>query len=330
MPSPLSLPRLEASRLALFNRAISRDGMFSLSLEQTRWRLRFPIQADAGAWLGVTARIGAESLWLGFSPTWVHRLLGAWLDDSPEPSLAPEMRPLFLEMALADWLDARESTLGERIEITGTTPPPATPPAGVSLPLDWEPEAGGIPAPGLLVCSPALALRLADWLERLSPAPPLTWCGMIPFDLGLRLGDTRLTLAELRDIASGDLIRIEHAQDQRGESALLALHDWRWPVRLKPDSTVEILEFPMNPTPSPATSAPASLDDLPVTLVFEVGEKTLTLSELQRLRPGYCFALDRPLDQAVTLRANGKAVGQGELVELDGRLGVRVLAWVER
>ncbi len=331
MPTPLFLPRLEASHLALINRASSRNGVFSLGLGLQRWHLQFPLRPDPGEWLGVTARVGAGSLWLGFSSVWANRLLGAWFDEAPDPSLDPEIRPLFLEMALAGWLDAREIFLGERIEITGIQPAPAPPPPGMALPLEWLPEDGGLPAPGLLICpNQDLAGQLADWLERLPPAPLLTWCGIIPFDLGLRLGDTLLTLADLKSIAPGDIIRIEHALDQTGERALLTLHDLAWPVYLKPDATLEILELPMKPSPSPATSAVvASLEDLPVNLVFEVGEKTLALAELQRLQPGYCFALDKkPLDQAVTIRANGRAVGQGELVDLDGHLGVRILAWV--
>ena len=67
------------------------------------------------------------------------------------------------------------------------------------------------------------------------------------------------------------------------------------------------------------------LEDLPVRLVFDLGERMLTLGELRRLQPGHTFDLGRPLAGAVRIRANGALVGVGELVEIDGRLGVAVL-----
>lgn len=70
---------------------------------------------------------------------------------------------------------------------------------------------------------------------------------------------------------------------------------------------------------------PVDLEDLPVRLVFDLGDRIMTLGELRRLQPGQTFDLGRPLAGAVRIRANGALVGVGELVEIDGRLGVAVL-----
>ncbi|GAB1387144.1 hypothetical protein MASR1M59_22920 [Melaminivora sp.] len=66
----------------------------------------------------------------------------------------------------------------------------------------------------------------------------------------------------------------------------------------------------------------ASLADLPVRLSFDLGELTLTLAQLQALQPGQALALGRPLAGAVQVRANGVLIGAGELVQIDGQLGV--------
>jgi type III secretion protein Q len=58
-----------------------------------------------------------------------------------------------------------------------------------------------------------------------------------------------------------------------------------------------------------------------------VGEKEMTLSEAQGLVPGTILELDRTGPDPVRIALNGKIAGQGELVEVDGRLGVRILAW---
>jgi type III secretion protein Q len=51
----------------------------------------------------------------------------------------------------------------------------------------------------------------------------------------------------------------------------------------------------------------------------------MTMAELEGLQPGEVLELDRPLEEAVTIRANGTAVGSGRLVDVDGRLGVQVV-----
>lgn len=67
------------------------------------------------------------------------------------------------------------------------------------------------------------------------------------------------------------------------------------------------------------------LDDLPITLTIVVGEVDLPARELVALAPGRTVALGRPVGGTVELRAGGRVVGRGELVVVDGDLGVRLL-----
>ena len=71
-------------------------------------------------------------------------------------------------------------------------------------------------------------------------------------------------------------------------------------------------------------NTPVDLNDLSVTLMFEVGEQSMTAAEIQGLHNGYTFLLDNPIDQPVKLRANGKLIGECQLVEVEGRLGARI------
>lgn len=69
---------------------------------------------------------------------------------------------------------------------------------------------------------------------------------------------------------------------------------------------------------------PDSLDSLPVTLSFSLGERTIEYRQLSELASGYVFDLALPVSQAVQIRANGTRIGEGELVEIDGRIGVAI------
>lgn len=72
-------------------------------------------------------------------------------------------------------------------------------------------------------------------------------------------------------------------------------------------------------------SASAHLAELPVTLTVEVAELQLPLRALEELTIGNTLPLQKPLnEQMLTLRANGHVIATGEMVMLDGEVGVRV------
>ena len=65
--------------------------------------------------------------------------------------------------------------------------------------------------------------------------------------------------------------------------------------------------------------------DVALTLHIEIGTASVTLQELQQLRPGDTITLDQPLQaQELRVRCGPSCVGVGDLLELDGRLAVRL------
>lgn len=71
------------------------------------------------------------------------------------------------------------------------------------------------------------------------------------------------------------------------------------------------------------------LSQLPVTLDFELGRLALTLGQLRHLAPGVVVEYVAPQGGGVAIRCGGQVVGSGEVVDVDGRLGVRILTWAE-
>ena len=72
------------------------------------------------------------------------------------------------------------------------------------------------------------------------------------------------------------------------------------------------------------------LSDLPVELLFVVDQIKATLKEVEQIKPGYVFELNRKNAGQVEIRTNGVLVGNGELVQIDDRAGVRVLRLYNR
>lgn len=68
---------------------------------------------------------------------------------------------------------------------------------------------------------------------------------------------------------------------------------------------------------------------IPVPVRVVIGEKKGTLQDLLDLKKGEILKLDRGLDASVDLMVQDKVVARGELVEVDGRLGVRLIRILE-
>ena len=71
--------------------------------------------------------------------------------------------------------------------------------------------------------------------------------------------------------------------------------------------------------------AVAAVGDAPVTLGLELASFELTVAELAALKPGEVVATGVPIGEAVRLRAGSKVIAIGELVEVEGEVGVRLI-----
>jgi type III secretion protein Q len=166
----------------------------------------------------------------------------------------------------------------------------------------------------------------------------------IPLRGRLCLGWTDLTRSAWRDLAAGDVVFIGNRPGQESDALVLLVplvdgrsRGMRSSLR---QTTLTILSeaFDMSDSP-PSEMADEQQDPLlveqtpeqpwrdqvKVRLSFDVGHRSMTMAELEGLQPGEVLELDRPLEEAVTIRANGTAVGSGRLVDVDGRLGVQVV-----
>lgn len=80
-------------------------------------------------------------------------------------------------------------------------------------------------------------------------------------------------------------------------------------------------EVKASPASDPAAGLAAAL---PVQVRVVVAERQGTLAELIELKKGEIMTLEKGLDAAVDLMVHDKVVASGELVQIEGRLGVRI------
>lgn len=68
------------------------------------------------------------------------------------------------------------------------------------------------------------------------------------------------------------------------------------------------------------------MNDIPLQIAVELGRVSTTAEEVVALKVGHVFDLNRVAGEPLDLSVNGKVVARGELVEIDGNLGVRILS----
>lgn len=67
------------------------------------------------------------------------------------------------------------------------------------------------------------------------------------------------------------------------------------------------------------------LSGVSLRISVEVGSALLTLAELVRLGEGSVVELDRQANDPLDIMANGTLIATGEIVEVGGRYGIRVI-----
>lgn len=149
----------------------------------------------------------------------------------------------------------------------------------------------------------------------------------LPFDIKFCIGWTMISADTFKSIEKNDVILLDECwiKDEKSiklklgrqaiidaeihESRIEITGNWGWCV----DDTEEGID------------SEKILGDLDIRISFDLGERVLTLSEIRSIEPGYVFELGRDLRRSVAVRANGKLIAEGELVDIDGQTGVSIL-----
>lgn len=66
--------------------------------------------------------------------------------------------------------------------------------------------------------------------------------------------------------------------------------------------------------------------ETPLMVRLELGALEMSAAEWAALKPGDVVQSGRRLDDPVVLRAGGREIARGELVDVEGELGVRITA----
>jgi type III secretion protein Q len=193
-----------------------------------------------------------------------------------------------------------EAALAPRL---ATHPGSAFAPAG-ALAVELTFVAGPASGRGRLLI-PAAAVRALAREDGALAAPELRVCA------SLRTGSARLAERELGGLGPGDVVVMDG-----GEVAALVLPGGvRFTGRLGGEGFSVDTEADMD----------GRNQTIPIALEVELGRVEVTLGELGRLGPGAVLPLGLDRSGRVALKAGERTVARGELVDVEGAVGVRIL-----
>jgi type III secretion system YscQ/HrcQ family protein len=341
-PGSLRLAQLDPRRLALDNQWLGLTATSTLALPQRRvqWRWR-PAAPRACEELTLVLAAGAARCTLT-----IERDAGPALDDGIDLALYEgPARLLAAALRYAAVLSHVERITGQRLECIAVLDA-AQPAHAGDYRIGFEASDASEPHAvlrGTLQCPMSLAL---SWPTPQGAPPALpdaaaTLPVLFQISLARRLAVDAASLRRLR--IGGALLLGAAPRDGldcvlrcQGQRAT-ALAQWqgdrlRLRGRLSPDAlpdTPSNRSASMNTTSTPNAAdvtASDALDAMPITLEFHLGRVSVPLSDLPAaLSPGYVIELGRTLDEhAVTVRASGRMLARGELIQVGEQLAVRI------
>lgn len=338
----LSLPRLNTRQLQACNLIAQRGSGLALTLLDGSWQASLrpsprteqgtlPMQQLHFEWAGAPWVLALPEAAL--EQTIAHAFEGVVLSEIPI-----SLRSAAIEACLEDVLDRLQSLGRGRplLQEIGGAQTATLPPHQLQLQLRADATSHAWCASlytndiGLLQLAGLLSTRLPT-----APVPPCT----VPITLHVEIGCSHVGINELTHLQPGDWVRLDHcyftpervlwlsadgqaglhvhlaaptnASDKPEPPRLTVLSSW---IQTMPNSEQE-------PIPS---EQPVTLDQVPIRLSFDLGSLTLPLAQIQALQPGQILNLSHPISGAVRLRANGAFIGEADLVEIDGQIGVCV------
>lgn len=180
--------------------------------------------------------------------------------------------------------------------------------------------------------------------------------GKIGLVLRVEIGQVEISAGDLAHLIAGDVVLVDglSCRPDRGEGGTARMkvgqgrlgHVAAELTPVEGGFQAEVKGIVLGATPGPGEPPDAStfpgvkgrddvegnpegadlMNDIPLQISVELARVPITGEELIGLKVGQVFDLGRTADEPLELSVNGRVVARGELVEVEGNLGVRIIS----
>lgn len=160
--------------------------------------------------------------------------------------------------------------------------------------------------------------------------------------INFQVGQSRLTFSALKELEAGDVVLCNPLIIGQQMCVVLAQDQPLWLANLD-KRTVTITQAwttymteKMNQDPTLTeplldtdtfNDGACSLEALPMNIQFTLPGQVMSVADLQSLSVGYAFSLVDNAESQVSIVVNGQNCGQGQLINIEGQLGVQITQW---
>ena len=321
------------------NMLLNKSQAYSFTIDENRmFRLQLlpgEIQRQNIYSIGMTLGVGDSTagLWLSDWPALDD--IRAFIPEGMLPRLPENLGLALVENALEPLLQNAEHGLSSKIGLQSLSVEQNS--RLYTLPLSFElleadrskPEGSNMRTIyGLLMMEerlyPLLQERLRFWPSDLNE----DW-EELETRLNIEIGQTELSMQEINALSPADVLLPDSNEFQAEQLVRLRLqNDLHCAARLAkdPEKTLTITTGWNTMADNEPQNNIDQINKVPVQLTFDLGDKTLSFNEVKQLRPGYVLDLPASLPEVVQIKAQNRQIGSGELVEVDGRIGIRIIS----
>lgn len=336
---PFNATPWTASAVRINNLLLNKSQAYTFNLDEDRLlRLRlFPgeTQRQSIYPIGLTLGIGDSTAGLWLSDWPILDNIRAYIPEGMLSRLPENLGLALTENAMDGLLTNAEQGFASKISLRSLSAEPNS--RLYTLPIGFElmeankakPEGSNIRTiSGLLMLEerlyPLLQERMRFWPSSLNE----TWENL-ENPIHLEIGRTSLSIEEINGLAVSDVLLPDNNDFQSSHSLRLRLKtDMGCAAQLNihqdQNNTLTITIDWTTMTDENQQNNIDQINRVPVQLSFDLGHKSMSFNELKQLRPGYVLDLPGTLPEVVQIRAQNKQIGTGELVEIDGRIGIRI------
>jgi type III secretion protein Q len=306
----------ELPPMALSERLSRERAPISLTLSQRKVSLRTRVAPVEDVVVTVPVQVGSQVCRLHLSASlveWLQKPLGL---SGPLAGEKPLQRAVLLELVLLDLIRLIEAHMGKdaRLGEGGEGELPFS----VSFAIADREQSH----PFRLELTESLAEALADYLDRLQPIAPPDLSG-VRAAVCVHAGAQQLTVQEIESLRPGDVVMFE-------TNAPSVILDGKLSASVRRLADRIELAGPFAPLPQraePASFAASEEQDGERfrNVGFEFGRLSMTLGEIDRLKPGSRLPFAYGGEDGVDVVVDDRRIGRGELVTVGAGHGVRII-----
>nr|CAA6822949.1 MAG: Unknown protein [uncultured Thiotrichaceae bacterium] len=338
---PFNATPWTSAAVRINNLLLNKSQAYTFNLDEDRMmRLRlFPGETQRqGIYpIGLTLGIGdtTAGLWLSDWP--VLENIRAFIPEGMLSRLPENLGLALTENAMEELLVTAERGLSSKITLQSLSAEQNS--RLYTLPVGFElmeanrtkPEGSNIRTiSGLVMLEERLYPLLQERMRFWPTSQNETWGGL-ETHIHLEIGRTQISIEEVNNLAISDVLLPDNNNFRTDHSLRLRLKaDMACSAQLNinenQNNTLTITTDWNAMTDETQQNNIEQINKVPVQLSFDLGQKSMSFNELKQLSPGYVLDLPGTLPEVVRILAQNKQIGTGELVEIDGRIGIRILS----